>query len=379
MATTAQRHLPDRFDRSVTAVIRGGNTLVVILYKIVGFAVLFAILATLTSYLLVRIFFFLSASWVTPVILSPTDDNLLRIESEISEQELARDRMLADRIEMISRIRNLEQHGTIQKVLQAGLRQTIQGGHADRMAEATTLQRAADALLSVNQDTPNANDEYAKQLQSSTEQLAGAHLLTQDELIQRKYQVSQLAVGNANIAQHDADLEVRLRTLQRESDSLDAAGAPDPSRPSALTFNVLQMKAQLDSAGLLQRQDRESERELLNRMTLQDGTLTRIDTFLASLYASPYLRAGLHGEVLAFVPYRNLQNVWPKRALYTCRFTLVWCSRAGEVVSVLPGEVQGKDPVSGRDQRGVYVEINLSQKQAAQQPVLYLGNRPLWL
>lgn len=378
MATTTQYNVPSRFDRMVTPAIRAGNAFVVTLYKASGFAVLFVILGALASYLLVHIFFYLSSSWVTPVLLSTSDDHVLRIESEISGQELVRDRLLGDRIEMSSKIRGLQQHRAAQKFLQQGIRQTLSGGQADRAAEATTLQKAAEAMKSVSPTITNLNTDYARQLQSSTDQLAVVHLITEQEMAQRKYQVSQLAIENASLAQHDADLNIRMRTLQRESESLRAAANNGSSDPSALTFDVLKVKSQMDIAGLDQRQDAETARELLNRITLEDGTLGRIDALLASLYASPYLKAALQGQVLAFVPYQNLHNVMPGRPIYTCRLTLVWCNRAGEVVGSIAGEVLAKDPISGKDERGVYFHINLHDTKVAEQQILYVGRKPLW-
>jgi hypothetical protein len=378
MASITQYDPLGRFDRMVTPAIRAGNTFVVTLYKAAGFVTLFVILAALASYLFIHIFFFLSSSWLTPVMLSTSDDHVLRVQSEISGQELIRDRLLGDRIELSSKIRGLEQHSTAERSLQQGIRQTITGGQADRTAEATTLQKAAEAMRSISPTVTDVNTDYAKQLQSSTDQLAGVHLITQQEIAERKYQVSQLAIENASLAQRDADLKNRLRALQRESESLRAVRSKDSSDPSALTFDVMKVKAQMDNAGLFEKQDAETARQLLNRVTLEDGTLRRIDALLTTLYASPYLRAALQGQVLAFVPYRNLHNVAPARPIFTCRLTLVWCERVGEVVAGIPGEVLAKDPITGKDERGIYFQITLLNKKAAEQQILYVGRKPLW-
>lgn len=379
MAELEQDRIPSTFEKVATPFIRAGNALFVTLYKAAGFAVLFVVLGALVSYLCVHIFFWASSSWMAPAILSTTDEHVLQIESEISVQELARDKLLDDRIDMTSRIRALQLHRRAQGELKRGIRSAVAGGLRDRKLEAATLKRASDALKSAGPQQSDANTAYAGQLQNSTDQLAKAHLLTQDEITQRQYQISQIALENANLAEKAADLTNRIHSLDRESESFGALGTSSTGADPALTEDVLRLKSTMDVAELSAKQDVESERDLLDRVALQDASLRRIDAVLASLYGSPYLQAAVQEQVLAFVPYPNIGHVWPGQTIYSCRLVMLWCDRAGQVKALMPGEVLGKNPITGKDIRGVYVKIELSRKRAAQEQVVYVGSKPLWL
>jgi hypothetical protein len=103
------------------------------------------------------------------------------------------------------------------------------------------------------------------------------------------------------------------------------------------------------------------------------------DLLVHSLEQSPYLRAAKHSVVLAFVPYDNLKNVSLGAKLYGCSWGLVMCSRVGKVVSTIEGEVQDTNPHDDGVMRGEMIEIELTTPSAAQNKVLFLGGKPLWL
>jgi hypothetical protein len=102
------------------------------------------------------------------------------------------------------------------------------------------------------------------------------------------------------------------------------------------------------------------------------------DQVVQRLASSPYLRAVEKKVVIAFVPYPNLKNVHPGTKLYGCAWGLVFCSRVGTVKAMIEGEVQDVHPHDESIQRGVMVEIELTNPSSAGEAVLFAGAKPLW-
>jgi hypothetical protein len=113
-------------------------------------------------------------------------------------------------------------------------------------------------------------------------------------------------------------------------------------------------------------------KELETRIADQDVVLNR-------LAASPYMKATVQRKVVAFVPYQNLRNAQPGTRLYGCSWGLIMCSRIGKILTLLDGEVQESHPHDDSLQRGVLVEIELTDPKAAENPVLFAGAKPLFL
>ncbi len=133
-------------------------------------------------------------------------------------------------------------------------------------------------------------------------------------------------------------------------------------------------KAKLDKDNAIGRRDALDQRV--------EGLKLRVaeqDRIIGRLAQSPYLRALEQREfvVLAFVPYDN-QKVKLGTRLYGCSWGLVACSNVGKVTGILEGEVTNQHPHNESVQRGMLVEIDVSES-AANSNVLFAGGKPLWL
>ena len=101
------------------------------------------------------------------------------------------------------------------------------------------------------------------------------------------------------------------------------------------------------------------------------------DAVVNRLAQSPYLKAIESKVTLAFVPNQNLKNVKLGTPLYGCVWGLVWCRKVGTVKAVLDGEVQDIHPHDESIQRGLMLEIDVSE-WGASEAVLFSGSKPLW-
>ena len=101
------------------------------------------------------------------------------------------------------------------------------------------------------------------------------------------------------------------------------------------------------------------------------------EAVVGRLAQSPYLKAIENKVTLAFVSNQNLKNVKLGSPLYGCAWGLVWCKKVGTVKAVLEGEVQDIHPHDESIQRGLMVEVDVSE-WGASEIVLFAGSKPLW-
>lgn len=112
---------------------------------------------------------------------------------------------------------------------------------------------------------------------------------------------------------------------------------------------------------------------------MMDVSIGRFQSLVKSIDDSPYLRALDHHVAIAFVPYDNVCSAKPGANVYACRANFVICRKVGHVVDVVGGEVTSKHPTQSIEVRGVLVEMDLVDFQAAESAVLHLGRAPLFL
>jgi hypothetical protein len=109
----------------------------------------------------------------------------------------------------------------------------------------------------------------------------------------------------------------------------------------------------------------------------QKRLITDQEAVVNRLAQSPYLKAIENKVTLAFVANQNLRNIKLGTPLYGCIWGLVWCHKVGTVKAVLDGEVQDIHPHDENIQRGVMLEVDVSD-WGASEAVLFAGSKPLW-
>jgi hypothetical protein len=209
----------------------------------------------------------------------------------------------------------------------------------------------------------------------------------------------RLAPGDAKVVEASnslADAKLRASNLGIERVEIDTQLKEiDEIVKSDETF-IAQASAQVEVANLktpeawlLRREVDKANLDKINaigrriplnkRMESLKARIDEQDKIVARLAQSPYLKAADHPVVLAFVPYKNLDDtVKVGTKLYRCSWGLVACSNVGKVTAILPGEVSDKHPHDDSVQRGQFVEVDVSES-AGGSTVLFGGSKPLWL
>lgn len=206
------------------------------------------------------------------------------------------------------------------------------------------------------------NKDHAKALDAAKE-LDGIKNIALDLEAQRTAARAELAQ-----AQRVADTEAKF------------IADIDPLVPKAGVKNVegVTLRKQLDDATLARANAQDDEIRLTQRIKELDGRIDEERKILDGMAESPYVRAITSEVIVAFVPYSNRSNVTPGTALYSCSWGLIGCSRVGKVLRAIPGEMTDVHPHDNSFQRGFMVEVELTDRSAAEEKVLFAGKKPLW-
>jgi len=337
--------------------------LVVSSYRLLGFGILSLIVFVLVGYIGTSVFYYMNHTWVTPTILSANDDKVVGLQSQLAHQMNEREK-LAGEIEQADRAIIAEQSFQLQ--FAKAVKFDAQGR---RNALAKVQQLAAVAAATRNQ-IRSTNGTYAAQTAATMDKDYKLGLINRDSMMQGKYQQAQISSANLSLAERQADFDVRAAELSAQTQSLDAI-LSDKSQTAALSYDVLKIARDYETSKLA------LAKETGNRDRLKQA-LKRQDQIIAGVTSSAYMRAMADGATVALVPYGNLKNVEPGTSLYACRVAMLFCREVGTVKDVLPGEVNVKEPNRDSVVRGRMISMQMSEPEAAQDEVLFVGGKPLW-
>jgi len=362
--------------------------LIVGAYKVAGFAILTTILAGLASYVLLTAFYYVSSSWATPVIVSPSDRRVLELNAQLAQQETLHGQLKAQQLEMTLRLRDAQRTVAVERGFQARLRASLAFDILDRRAAVHNLLGLRRELDRASDDIIAANEDFAGLSRSRIKELYGAHLANRDELVKGNMELAALSGANLGLIERRMTLDERLRAENRQLASmcaaerllgaaLPSADTPEPPAPVGLTREVLGIQRDYALSMLAETRARDNAEALERSILTATATLDRYEALLSSIKAAPYLRAADRRLTIAFVPYANITRARSGAPVYACSAHVVWCRRVGTIGTPLEGEVTGQDPLRKGELRGVMVGIELDEMGSAREAVLHVGRAPL--
>ena len=338
-------------------------------YRMLGFLILTVIVVVLIGYIAQTAFFYMSDSWVVPAAVSPTDEKVVSLQAQLAEQQNARDR-IADEL------KQSERAITAQQNFQDEFTKAIKNDLAGRQAALGRIRALANAAASTRASIKSQNAQYAAASRRKMAEEYAAGLIDRGAMLSGKFQLAQISSSNLSLAERQAEFETRAAELESQTKGLDALIEIEGEETDdvALSYEVLRIKQEFESSKL------DLAKSIEARDTLK-AALERQDKIVTALQRSAYLRAISDGASVAFVPYGNLSNVRKGTGLYACKVGMVFCYHVGEVLDVLPGEVQFKHPHRDKMLRGQIVELKLDKEDsdAASDDVLFAGGKPLLL
>ncbi|MFP2905260.1 hypothetical protein ACLESD_09420 [Pyxidicoccus sp. 3LFB2] len=357
------------------------NSIVVAAYKFMGSVLLALIMLGLISFLSVQGFFMVSRSWTTPTVVSPTDPEILTLNTQVAAQTSARDHVLAERRSVENRIADAERIITAERAFQQRFRVALRGERNARDRVSRRLSELRREYGLAREEIVTSNRAFSGLTRVRTEALYGARLMEQEDQLTANHHLAQLAQSNLSLAQSSVDLETKLDALHREMAGLAAVegGLGKDGTPAGMTTDVLLLEREFTHSALELARAEATLKSLHEDLKALDDVGLRYATLIASLRASPYLRAIEKDLTVAFVPYENLGQAGQGTPLYSCAAKLFWCREVGVVGNALEGEVSIKHPIRQYMLRGVMVEIQLSDSDAAREDLLHLGRPPMLL
>jgi hypothetical protein len=215
------------------------------------------------------------------------------------------------------------------------------------------------------------NDNWVKPqiLGPNHEKVIAAVATEADAQLHRTQLIHQRGAAVAELAQIDRQVATDTRFVA----DAGAHAGPIASADEAVIRDLIERKV-LANAGAADR-----KLGLEHQIADLDTRLAEQDEMLARLARSPYLRAASGRVVVGFVPYDNLDNVHPGVTLYGCEWGLIRCAAVGKVTALVDGEVRDTHPHDDSPQRGLLVEISLTDAGAAQWGILFAGKKPFWI
>jgi hypothetical protein len=301
----------------------------------------------------------------------------LQLNTERAQQESARDKLRADRAELVARLHDSERIITVQQQFQEGCGRAVQADRRARADELAKLNSLTHSYVHAKSEIEVSNEAYSRLSRQRGQDLAAANLIAEEAQINSDYQLAQIAHANLTLEEKGVELDTKTALLHREEQAL--ANALAPRIDADLSYDALRIRQEYQRSVLEMRRAQEDHEAIARGIAALDSVIARYDHILGTIQKSPFLRAIDRRVTVAFVPYTNLPGLGQGEPLFGCRLQVLACAAMGKVVEVLPGEVVVKHPLHNTLLRGQMVQIELSNGSAAEQPVLFAGRPPLFL
>jgi hypothetical protein len=348
------------------------NKLVVSSYKVMGFAILGAILLGLASFIFTNVFYMTNSSWTTPLMLSSTDPRVLQLVSQLSQEKAARDAVATQRLQLQAQLEDAKRIQASEGRFQAAFQDAMLAEAADRGSELAQLQRLIRDVRKTRSDVADTSRDYTAVSKEQIKDEYAAHLIGKDEATRGGYELSQIAGANLALHEKHVEIDARITELQRAVSSLRNGKA-------AASYEVLHMRHEYEQSVLASKKAEGDAEAFDKSIAMLDATIAGYDAQIARIARAPYVMAADRSVTTAFVPYDNAEAAKVGEPVYSCFMGPLFCRNVGKVAEVLDGEVIDKHPLHNRDLRGLLVRLELTDPSAVQHPVLQLHRKPLFL
>lgn len=358
-----------------------GMQLVSTAYKRLAFILLGLLFVSFTFYGCMIGFFLMSSSWAAPQTLMRGHVLVDRVEKDLGDLRLGLNMNTQRMGEASQRAEDATRAGAEAEILVSFAGDTVS-------KEIISRRRQVEVIDKNIKRTEKIRKVFLKQLDESGLKSEINSLYSKRLIDRRAYTSSTLGLleTGQRLAGIESDLDIlvsdkaqlvtQLQMLHSLKLQLGQSG-PIGNITAASADLLLLTKQALDAREARDAARKEFEVSNKTQQTLLNSEKV-IQKQIATFEASTLGRAINSRVDVLFVPYGNEYKFKPGVPLYTCRFTMVWCSKAGTIGLVLPGEIASVHPFFGKPIRGFFVEANLIDKQAATREIIHAQRPPLF-
>ena len=274
-----------------------------------------------------------SRSWIAPTVLSKSDARVVEVSAAFESARAHKSELGVRKAQIVARLDEIDRELALETSFRASFEAALRADLASQRAELARMQR-----LVVERD-------------------AAAATRTDMASAQTRERTSRL------------ELDSKVQSTRQRIQMLQAT-LPGSAR-SASAYGALSLRREYDLSRLESDRATAEKAALAAGLTEVQGAVAQNQTLLDVIESSPYRLAAVSDATLGFVPYDNVDLVRAGSPLMACRAGTLLCTRVGTVDAVLPDEVRGTSPVTGKEGRGRLVRITLTNGDAATRPLLF--------
>jgi hypothetical protein len=358
-----------------------GMQLVSTAYKRLAFILLGALFVSFTFYGALIGFFLISSGWAAPQTLTAGNILVDKVQKDIGDLRLALNLNRQRYDEAIQLATDASRTEAEAKILVNFAGDTVN-------KEIVSRNRQIKVIDMNIARTEKVRRNFENQLKKGGLGDELANLYTK-HLIDRKAYTSN-TLGLLETGQRMAGLETQLDIMKSDKaqlvtqvfmlhslkSQLQESGPMSTITASSadlllLTKQALDARAAYDTAKAQVEVSKKTAATLLNSKHV-------LEVQIVNFESSTLGRAYSERVDVLFVPYANATQFQAGAPLYTCKFTMAYCWKAGTVGQLLPGEINSVHPFFGKPIRGFFVEALLTDTHAATREIIHAQRPPLF-
>ncbi|MFN0191352.1 MAG: hypothetical protein ACKVP5_05150, partial [Aestuariivirga sp.] len=351
------------------------------LYKYSAFVLLSVLFSAFCFYGLMIVYFLVSDGWGAPVTLSKGHELVVKAEREISDLRvhlnLVGQRLSEAELEAAKAERAIEDARVLISYVANTIDQEVRTREAARKTVQANLKRiekvkkAFDKSVESGALTGNLDELFAKRLINRKSYSSGT--LGALEAEQRLAGLAGELDGARDEAANFESMIAMLKSLNAQL----ASDAPLSTITGSSADLVLLTKQAVDARSALD-QSQVQLASAQSRQKLLGQSKALIEWQIGEQLATPLGRAITSRIDVVFVPYSNSHSFAPGTPLYSCSLSILLCHEAGKVGQPIPGEVNAVHPFFGKPIRGVFVETQLDDPDAASEEIIHAERPPFF-
>jgi len=340
------------------------------LYRLMMGVTLITIIGAVLSYFFLLAFYALDRNWSTPLILSPTQSEVMDFLPKVALLEESLVKKQAD-----LSIATLTYQLVSQQIHET--QALIDRFRGAAQKESSELSRTGGAMrVALRQKSLNSAEmardiDDVASLRTSIKADLAAGVITKDQAMARRLALQ----SSLNTLSNDSVGQVVLGEQARNA--LNAAATLRSNAATSLTaLQSLHTEYQLIADKTRAMIETEAARRTM--MQLQ-SSIAETKRVLAITQQSSYYQARTHALPVVFVQYDNLSYATPGAPVYGCVLQIIACRRVGTVTEVFAAEAYSRHPLFKTETKGKYVSVNFVDQRASESRVVFLGHKPLLL